>query len=182
MRNWPADWGGPSPALRPGGCAWAFLQAAAVGRRSKMRCWTSSPTKHWPGAWAVQSKRSKPGGNGWEYRHLRRNDTICRRPLTRPSATLPMNPGNWVFDVGCWMLDVLLLRLSGSKREHRHSGSFPPSDGERDGVRGAWSIPPLVFGNWNEVPKTPVLWLPEPPGATKGRRWACFGGGCRNGR
>jgi hypothetical protein len=39
---------------------------------------------------------------------------------------------HWVFDVGCWMLDVLLLRLRTSKREHRHSGnSLPEERGHR---------------------------------------------------
>src|ERR1022692_730333 len=32
------------------------------------------------------------------------------------------------------------------------SATLSPSDGERDGVRGVWSIPPLVFGNWSELP------------------------------
>src|ERR1035441_1017696 len=30
----------------------------------------------------------------------------------------------------------------------RPSATLSPSDGERDGVRGDWSIPPLLFGNW----------------------------------
>src|ERR1035438_6980763 len=34
----------------------------------------------------------------------------------------------------------------------RPSATLSPSDGERDGVRGVWSIPPLVFGNWSELP------------------------------
>src|ERR1035441_2396829 len=78
MRIWPADWGGPSPALRPGGCAWALLQVSTVGRQSTMCCWASSPIQHSPGAWAAPSKRSKPGGNGWEYLRPRRNEVGSR--------------------------------------------------------------------------------------------------------
>src|ERR1017187_10987397 len=33
----------------------------------------------------------------------------------------------------------------------RPSALLSPSDGERDGVRGVWSIPPFVFGNWDET-------------------------------
>src|ERR1017187_10631603 len=33
----------------------------------------------------------------------------------------------------------------------RPSAPLSPSDGERDGVRGVWSIPPFVFGNWDET-------------------------------
>ena len=36
------------------------------------------------------------------------------------------NGCHWVFEVGCGMLDVPLLRLRGSKRQRRHSGNSLP--------------------------------------------------------
>ena len=45
----------------------------------------------------------------------------------------------------------------------------PNFNGSGDGVRGAWSIPPLLFGNWYKIPE----WLPTTSQAT--RLWVACG-------
>jgi hypothetical protein len=45
--------------------------------------------------------------------------------IQRPTFIDCANGGHWVFDVGCWMLDVLLLRLSGQMRVKDSGRSLP---------------------------------------------------------
>ena len=58
--------------------------------------------------------------------------------IERPTSNDCPNWGRWAFDVGCWMLDALLLRFRGSMREPRvlgHSHPCPPHEprSDRDG-------------------------------------------------
>ena len=45
------------------------------------------------------------------------------------------------------------MRIGGlaGKPLTRPPATLPPSDGERDGVRGVWSIPPFVFAKWYKM-------------------------------
>src|ERR1035441_6035949 len=53
----------------------------------------------------------------------------------------------------------MLLTITGlaGKPLTRPSATLSPSDGERDGVRGVWCIPPFLIGNWYHPPNLAII-------------------------
>ena len=59
--------------------------------------------------------------------------------IQRPTSIDRAIGRHWLFDVGCWLLDVLPLRFRGSKRKYRHLANSLPEEREPRRQPVGWS-------------------------------------------